>query len=246
MRKKQTLDEFTCSEVIEKLNHTSTAYIPTGPQEGHGKYMPMGTDFYVAQAVGLLAAREQEAIVLHPLAYSFTGATSGFRGTVSIPMTLHTEILKAIVRDLWRQNMRSIMIISIHAPNRIPIPLAIRELFEYENIVASYFNPYEYIDETKYSYDDVQKEAAMCYAAMEVLGLENFIPKDPENIPHEESLPYPCEIPANVGYYFSDITQHQPGRPVSLSIGREMLKDAATELVVRSKKLEKYALEVAK
>ncbi len=240
-RSKQTLDEFTWPEVYEKISRTETVFFPTGPQECHGKYLPMGTDMYVAHAVGLLAAAEREAVVLHPLAYSFTGATSGFRGSVSIPMTLHTEILKAVIRDLWRQNFRSIMVLSIHAPNDFTMLTTIRELFEYEEIVASYFNPYKYIDEKEYDYDSVQKEAVMCYASMEVLGLHDFIPENPETIPYEKSRPWkPEERVPYAGYYFMDVTQHQPGRPVSLEIGRKMLKDAAIELNRQAEELQKY------
>ena len=241
-RKKQTLDEFTWPEVYEKISRTETVFFPTGPQECHGRYMPMGTDMYVAHAVGLLAAAEREAVVLHPLAYSFSGATSGFRGTVSIPMTLHTEILKAVIRDLWRQDFRSIIVLSIHAPNDFTMLTAIRELFEYERIAASYFNPYKYIDEKQYDYDSVQKEAVMCFAAMEVLGLQDFIPEDPEKIPYEQSRPWkPEERAPNSGYYFLDVTQHQPGRPVNLKIGRQMLKDASAELNRQADRLGEYA-----
>ncbi len=241
-RHKHTLDEFTWPEVYEKISHTETVFFPTGPQECHGRYMPMGTDMYSAHGVSVQAASEREAIVLHPLAYSYAGATSGFRGTVSIPMSLHTEIIKAVIRDLWRQKFRAIIVVSTHAPNDFTMLTAIRELFEYERIVASYFNPSKYLDTQDYEYDSREREPAVCYAAMEILGLVDFIPANPEEIPYEEIRYFKQHerIP-NSGYYFTDITQHQPGRPLSLEIGRRMLKDAASELNRLAEQLVEYA-----
>jgi len=136
-KEKNLLDEFTWPEVYEKISKSDVAYFPVGPQEGHGKNIPMGTDVYVATATGILSSKKSGGIVLHPFTYNFTGATNAFRGTVSIPMHLEMEVIKAVIRNLWQQNFRAIFVLSIHGPNDIPIMMAIRELFEYERIVAS-------------------------------------------------------------------------------------------------------------
>jgi hypothetical protein len=75
-----------------------------------------------------------------------------------------------------------------------------------------------------------------------VLGLGDFIPENHEEIPYEEVKPFkPQERAPNSGYYFQDITQHQPGRPVDMNIGRKMLKEAATELNRLAEQIGKYA-----
>ncbi len=176
MKEKVLLDEFTWPEIYEKVSQSDVAYFPVGTQEGHGPHLPMGTDMYIATGAGILASQNTGGIVLHPLGYCFTGATNAFRGTVSIPMHLEMEVTKAVVRNLWQQKFRAIFVLSIHGPNDIPIMMALRELFEYERIVASYFNPYLAVDEKKYGYDEAAKEAAMCYASMALLGQGEQIP----------------------------------------------------------------------
>jgi len=247
MREKLLLDEFTWPEIYHKISNSDVAYFPVGTQEGHGPHLPMGTDMYVATGTGILASQKTGGIVLHPLSYCFSGATNAFRGTVSIPMHLEMEVIKAVVRNLWQQKFRAIFVLNIHAPNDIPIMMALRELFEYERIVVSYFNPYTFINEKKYGYDDVAKEAAMCYASMEVLGLGELIP-DLTSLKDEDGSPLslPGQEKLRTGYHFTHILQHMPVRKVEVAKGRKMLKEAADELVSQVDSLREYSKFIEK
>ena len=234
------LDELTWPEVYERA--TDVAYFPVGTQEGHGAHLPMGTDMYTATATSILAAERTGGVVLHPLAYSFTGATNAFRGTVSIPMHLEMEVVKAVVRNLWEQGFRAIWVVSCHGPNDIPIMMALRELYEYDRIVAAYFNPSHSVDPKKYGYDDPARETAMCYASMEVLGMGGRI----DEIKAEASEPLPpLELPGReglaTGYHYTDMRQHVPARKVDLEVGRKLLEEAASELAARTEGLRTYA-----
>ncbi len=94
-RKKALVDEFTWPELFDGIKDSDVAYFPVGTQECHGPNLPMGTDMYVAAGAGALAADQTGGMVLHPLAYNFCGATSGYRGTVSIPMELQMQVGRA-------------------------------------------------------------------------------------------------------------------------------------------------------
>lgn len=107
-RKKALVDEFTWPELFDGIKDSDVAYFPVGTQECHGPNLPMGTDMYVAAGAGALAADQTGGMVLHPLAYNFCGATSGYRGTVSIPMELQMQVVKAVIRNLWEQEFRAI------------------------------------------------------------------------------------------------------------------------------------------
>ena len=236
------LDELTWPEVYEKISLSDVAYFPVGTQEGHGAHLPMGTDMYIATATAILAAERTGGVVLHPLAYSFTGATNAFRGTVSIPMHLEMEVIKAVVRNLWGQGFRAIWVVSCHGPNDIPIMMAIRELFEYERTVAAYFNPSRSVDAGKYGYDDPARETAMCYAAMEILGLGEKV----RDIKAEASVQLPpLDLPGKeglaTGYHYTDMRQHVPARKVDIDIGRKLLEEAAEQLAARTEDLRSYA-----
>ena len=242
MREKVLLDEFTWPELYQKISRSDVAYFPVGTQEGHGPHLPMGTDVYVATGTGVLASQKGGGVVLHPLGYCFTGATNAFRGTVSIPMHLEMEVIKAIIRNLWQQKFRAIFVLSIHEPNEIPIMMALRELFEYERITASYFNPYTFIDAKKYGYDEPAKEAAMCYASMELLGLGELIP-DLTQLKDEEKPPLdlPGRDKLRTGYHFTHMLQHMPTRKVEVAKGMQMLDEVSDELISQVDSLREYS-----
>lgn len=236
------LDEFTWPEVHEEISRSDVAYFPVGTQEGHGPHLPMGTDTYVAAATAAVACRSTGGIVLHPLAYSFTGATNAFRGTISIPMSLEIEVVKAVLRNLWEQNFRTIFVVSCHGPNVHPIMAAIRDLFEYERITAAYYNPLKHTNLDERELDEWSVEAAMCHAAMEVLGIEGLLRGAPE---HEDESSAKLELPGQprlaTGLHYTDISQHCPSRKVDIHKGKEMLQDAATELIRQVADLREYA-----
>lgn len=241
--KKLLLDEFTQPEIAEKIRDCDIAFFPIGPQEAHGPLMPMGTDMYVATAIAAMTAEKTGGIALHPLAYNFTGATNGYRGTVSIPMSLEMEIIKAVVRNLWAQKFRRIFILSIHGPNDVPIMMAVRELFEYEKIVSVYYNPFTSVSSEKYQYDECAKETAMCHAAMKILGKEQFIP----DCSKQENIPYPpLDLPGfgegnfRTGCHYNKPYHHQPPRKVDVATGMKLLEEAVEKLIVQVGQLKEY------
>lgn len=134
------LDEMTWREVNEAIERGTPAFLPTGPVEGHGPHVPLGCDYYIATALSSAMAQKCGGVVLLPLTYNFSDATSTFKGAVSIPIAVQVEMLKAIIRSLWKQGFQCIFVVSIHRPNGIPIGNAVRTLFEDENIPAVFLN----------------------------------------------------------------------------------------------------------
>jgi len=93
------LDEMTWREVAERLKKCDVAFIPTGTIEGHGP-IPLGCDSYIVTAVAKIMAEKIGGIVLPPLTYNYTGATTSFLGTVTVSLESQVAILKDIVRSL--------------------------------------------------------------------------------------------------------------------------------------------------
>ena len=225
-----------------ELPKTDTIFIPIGPMEAHGKHLPMGCDKIIAEAVGVLASRKAGGIVHPPIPCSFPGGTATFWGTVSISMETEMRLLKELIIDSWDQGYRVIFILSIHGPNKYPITVAIRDLGE-KGIIACPFNPYAFVDERKYGYDDHAKEAAMCIAAMEVLG--HPIPSM-DGIENEECVtpylhPKLLLYGSGITHFFTEIGQHVPIRKVEIEVGRQMLKEAVAELVSLIEPLREHA-----
>jgi len=80
----------------------------------------------------------------------------------------------------------------------------------------------------------------MCYASMEILGMEEFIP-DLDKIKDEDGPPLELPGRKGTGYHYTHIYQHMPSRKVDLKIGRQMLKESAEELASKVENLRKYS-----
>jgi len=239
--RKVFLDEMTWREAKELLEKDAPVFLPTGPVEGHGPHVPLGCDYYIVTAIAKLMAEKCGGIVLPPLTYNFSGATSTFIGAVSIPINVQVEMLKAIVRALWRQGFRRIFILSVHGPNGIPIGNAVRTLFEEENIPAVFLNPWRYVDDEELrkripNYDSNYKEAMLAYAAAKILGKEHAIPdlsklKDEEEGRLAEPL-RKVQRYGMVGYHYTDELQHIPPRAnIDVELGLKALEDVAEKLL---------------
>ena len=248
------LDEMTWREAKEAIERDAPAFLPTGPVEGHGPHVPLGCDYYVATAFSVTMAQKCGGVVLPPLTYNYTGATRAFKGTVSVPLDVQVEMLKAIIRSLWRQGFRCILVPSIHGPNGIPIGTALLTLFEEENIPALYMNPFENVDDQKLSrtvpnYDSRYKEAMLAYASAKILGKEHVIPDLAEL--KDEQVPEGRELPESwrrahrfgmVGYDYTHEFQHIPPRAgIDVELGMQVLQETAEKMLPVVDALREYA-----
>jgi creatinine amidohydrolase len=109
------IEEATMPEFAVHLEKTRTILIPFGATEEHGLHLPLGTDtFQAADVCRLLAARRQ-VFVAPAIPYGVCRSTGDHPGTIS----LTTETLKALamdlVRSLYRQGLRNVVLLSGHA-----------------------------------------------------------------------------------------------------------------------------------
>ncbi len=253
MCEKVFLDEMTWREAKDAIDRGAPVFLPTGPVEGHGPHVPLGCDYYIATAFSVVMAQKCGGVVLPPLTYNFSGATSTFKGAVSIPIDVQVQMLKAIIRSLWRQGFKYIFVVSVHGPNGIPIGNAVRTLFEEENIPAVYLNPWGFVDDERLrekipNYDSSYKEAMLAYAAAKILGKEDAIPD--LNALKDENVPEGCELPealrkvqryGMVGYHFTHELQHIPVRSgINVELGVQVLDEVAEKMLPVVDGLKKY------
>jgi hypothetical protein len=228
------LDELTWREANEAIERGAPIFLPVGPIEGHGPNIPLGCDFYIATAVAKLMAEKSGGIVLPPLAYTYSGGTSTFKGAVSIPIDVTAQMLKAIIRSLWNQGFRRIIVLSGHNPDEITIGTAIFTAFEEDNIPAVYLNPYRYVDDEPLkqripNYDRRHKEPMLAFAAAKILGKEHATPE-------LKTLKY-----GMVGYHYTHELQHVPQRAnIDVELGMRTLNDVAERLLPVVEALGEY------
>jgi hypothetical protein len=249
---KVMLDEMNWREAAERLKKCDAAFLPTGTIEGHGP-IPLGCDSYIATAIAKLMAVKAGGIALPPLMYNFAGATASFPGTITVTFEAQVAILKDIVRSLWRQGFKRIFIISVHAPNLIPIGAAVRDLFEWERIPVVYLNPFQTAEailrEMGIEKDGAWLEATLAFGAMKILGKEHAIPDVRmlrDRYAEAEGKGLPKELRevqryGMVGYHYTHELQHQPPRSgVDPDFGVELLDRTAERLLPVVEKLRVY------
>ena len=107
------------------------AILPIGAVEQHGRHLPVGTDWLIAQALArrvaerLAAARD--VYLLPALPYSLSQCHGPMPGTVWLTPRTLGDVLRDLVRSLVRQGMRRIVVLNAHGGNFV-LDDEIREL----------------------------------------------------------------------------------------------------------------------
>lgn len=110
------LEEMTMPQVEAALAAgCRTVFLPFGALEEHGPHLPLATDTIQAYAVGKRAAELVPLFVAPPIPYGNCRSTACHPGTVSISTTTLRGLLKDLVRSLYRQGMRNVVVLTGHA-----------------------------------------------------------------------------------------------------------------------------------
>lgn len=253
---RRQLDYMTWAEAQQFMEHSDAAILPVGTVEMHGPHLPLGNDYLTAWAVARLAAARCDAVVLPPLAYSWTGATRPFAGTVSVPADLVIRFVKAICASLIEHGFRRIVLVSIHGPDSWTLSLTARQVFEEQGVPVAFFNPLPLDARTGKLLGDLGEkfirreeldpgftEPSLLLAACEVLGLGELVDLEAQAL---EAVPRPpaqqqVKQRGTVGFYYTDPSQHvpKPDNP-SKELGRLGLEAAAEQLAQLVRDLAEY------
>jgi creatinine amidohydrolase len=93
--------------------------LPVGSVEPHGPHLPLGTDTFISEAVaGRAAARLEEAgivtLIGEPVSYGVTDYAAGFSGAISIPASVLTPFLRAVVDGYLQTGVTHVCLINNH------------------------------------------------------------------------------------------------------------------------------------
>ncbi len=121
------LDASATSPEVERSG-IRTALLPIGATEQHGRVLPLATDTLEAEAVArALARRLGDAYLLPALPFSCSNMHAGFRGTVWLEAETLDRVVKDIVRSLFGQDFRRVVLVNHHGGNMI-LRATIRDL----------------------------------------------------------------------------------------------------------------------
>jgi len=242
----------TTGEIKKYLARNDLALLTVGCTEMHGEHAPLSCDTIIDEAFTRLFTTRAQAVCFPPVHYAFTGATSPFPGTVSIPLECATDYLKNILRALFRGGFRRVIVVGSHGPHGFFIPYVLRSLFEETaDAVAVHCSPSNYLEA-----DDIKRiwrndsywlgENGLLLGAAKYLGLEKLI--DPKRWSTKENTgsPHPSlkklrRAKLHVPYHFSEPNQHlAPLSGLDYARGYKMLELAVKRALPMVKDLASW------
>jgi creatinine amidohydrolase len=109
-----TSDRF--AEAVEEVE--GVCLVPLSVVERHGHHLPMGTDTYIGRAVLDRAAALEPAIVFPDYVFTQIPEARHLAGTIAIDGELMVRLLDNVCREIARNGLRKVVIVSAHGGNR--------------------------------------------------------------------------------------------------------------------------------
>src|SRR5207249_3560451 len=109
-----TGDEFP--EAVERCQ--GVCLVALSVLERHGHHLPLGTDMYIGRAVLERAAKLEPVILFPDHIYTQISDARHLPGTVSLDAEVVLTLLDNVCREIARNELKKIVLISAHGGNR--------------------------------------------------------------------------------------------------------------------------------
>jgi creatinine amidohydrolase len=109
-----TSDRF--ADAVEEVG--GVCLVPLSVVERHGHHMPMGTDTYIGRALVDRAAALEPAIVFPDYIFTQIPEARHLAGTIAIDGDLMVKLLENVCREIARNGLKKIVLVSAHGGNR--------------------------------------------------------------------------------------------------------------------------------
>lgn len=147
--KKILWQEMWRHEFEETLKHNPVVLVPTGSVEQHGPHCTMDVDisgpFYMAVEVAK-RVNDFPVIVAPPVWWGFSHYNMGFPGTITLGMDTYRNLVKDILRSIYANGFRRIVVINGHGGNDAPNKSIMWEISQ-ENIFIVAFSWWQAVEE---------------------------------------------------------------------------------------------------
>ena len=109
-------------EVAARIKTGAPIFLPLGATEQHGRHMALNVDVVLPTAIAARAAARVGGLVLPTVAYGNrsqprTGGGQRFPGTINLTAHTFSLILRDVICELYRQNVRKIVTVNGHYEN---------------------------------------------------------------------------------------------------------------------------------
>ncbi len=107
-------DELSFETLGARVADDPVVFLPIGATEEHGRHLPLGSDTFQAVDMCNALAQRVNGLVLPPLAYGVSTSLRDFPGTISISHQALNTIVREILSELVRNEIRKIVVVSGH------------------------------------------------------------------------------------------------------------------------------------
>lgn len=115
----------TINEIEE--SGVDTAIIPIGSIEQHGSHLPIGMDYFSADALSKGLAEKLNALLYPTIPFSTCYEHKGSKGSLCMRPTTFYQMLQDLVLNLHNQGFKKVIVLITHGGVHVAAP-AIREL----------------------------------------------------------------------------------------------------------------------
>jgi creatinine amidohydrolase len=114
--------ELPWPEAQARIAAGAPVFLPLGATEQHGRHMALNVDVVLPTAIAARAAAQVGGLVLPTVAYGNrsqpkTGGGPGFPGTLNLTAHTFSLIVRDVICELFRQNVRRIVTLNGHYEN---------------------------------------------------------------------------------------------------------------------------------
>ena len=114
--------ELPWPDVEQRVARGAPVFLPLGATEQHGRHMALNVDVVIPTAVCERVARSLGGLVAPTLSYGTrsqprTGGGPGFPGTLNLTAGTFALVVRDVIRDLYRQSVRRIVVVNGHYEN---------------------------------------------------------------------------------------------------------------------------------
>jgi creatinine amidohydrolase len=112
------LSDLSWIEFRDKAKQIKAAVIPVASIEQSGPYLPLGTDWFIAQELAKRISAKEDALVLPVIPFGYAPYHLDYPGTVSIDEPALRSYLMGICEGLIRWGIKRFVFINAHGGNR--------------------------------------------------------------------------------------------------------------------------------
>jgi creatinine amidohydrolase len=137
MKKSVLIEDLSWQEFAEAIALDPVIILPSGSTEEHGPQSPLGTDYFIAQALAQAIGKKADALVAPAIPIGNAQGLLDFPGTISIDPAVLTDLIFEICENFISHGAERFFFVNGHGGNSGAIRHAASALYEKYGVFAA-------------------------------------------------------------------------------------------------------------